>query len=342
MVALRGKDIDTYIARPDPGRPIALVYGADTGLVRERAEALTAASIADVNDPFALVKLGDEELSGDGARLVDEAMTVPLFGGRRVLRVRADPRHFTQSLEVLIAEPPRDCLVVIEAGSLRPNAALRSLCEKAKTAVVIACYPDTEKDLARLIESELRDAGLRISRDAHATLVALLGGDRQASRNEIRKLALYAHGKGEVTLDDVIATVSDASDLALDPIVDATFAGRPADLEITFNKAIAAGTYPGVILMAAQRQASLLHRAALMIDAGTPPHMALERGIPRLHFSRKDLVGAALNNTSSARLADIIVQLGTATLETRQYSTLAPAIARRALMAIAVNARRRG
>ena len=28
--------------------------------------------------------------------------------------------------------------------------------------------------------------------------MSLLGGDRQASRNELRKLALYAHGKGEV------------------------------------------------------------------------------------------------------------------------------------------------
>ncbi|RIK98065.1 MAG: DNA polymerase III subunit delta [Proteobacteria bacterium] len=342
MVALRGRDIDAYLARPDPDRPIALLYGSDTGLIRERADALCAAAVDDPSDPFALVRLDDAELSGDGARLVDEAMTMPLFGGRRAVRVRGDPRHFARAVEVLCENPPRDCLVVIEAGALRPNASLRSVCEKAKTAVAIACFPDTARDLAQLIETEMREANLRISRDAQATLMALLGGDRQASRNEIRKLALYAHGKGEVTLDDVLATVSDASDFALDPIVDAAFAGRPADVETAFNKAIAAGTYPGLIVSAALRQAAALHRAALLVETGTAPQTALERAIPRLHFSRKDVVAAGLRNAGSVRLAEIIGQLGTAALDVRRQAALASSIARRALMAIAVNARRRG
>ena len=64
----------------------------------------------------------------------------------------------------------------------------------------LACYPDGERDLAKLIDDELRASDLRISQDARATLSALLGGDRQASRNELRKLTLYAHGQGEVTL----------------------------------------------------------------------------------------------------------------------------------------------
>lgn len=341
MVALRGKEIDAFLAKPDPGRPIILLYGPDTGLVRERAEALCASAVDDQNDPFALVRLDDEELSSAPARLVDEAMTVPLFGGRRAIRVRGDPKYFVKSVEVLIEEPPRDCRIVIEAGNLRPNVALRTLCEKARTAVAIACFPDTERDLMRLIETELRASNLRITRDAQGALLSLLGGDRQASRNEVQKLVLYAHGRGEVTLDDVITCVSDASELALDPIVDAAFAGRVADVETNFNKAMAAGTYPGAIISAAQRQAAALHKAALLVDEGMPAHLALERGFPRLHFSRKDIVTTSLNNTNSNRMADTIVQLGNAAIGVRRNSALADTIARRALMAIAVNARRR-
>ena len=87
---------------------------------------------------------------------------------------------------------------MIEAGELRPESPLRKACERAKTAVAIACYPDGERDLARLIDDELRTSNLRIAPDARAVLMSLLGGDRQASRNELRKLALYAHGKGEI------------------------------------------------------------------------------------------------------------------------------------------------
>src|SRR6267143_1325335 len=185
VVALRGKEIDAFLARPDPGRPIILLYGPDAGLVRERADALLASAVDDPNDPFSLVRLDGDELSAEPSRLVDEAMTIPMFGGRRAIRVRAGSRSFASGVDTLADSPIKDCRIVIEAG-------------------------------------------------------------------ELRKLALYSHGKGEIALDDVMTVVSDASELKLDPIVDGAFAGKPDLVESEFAKAMAAGTYPGIIISAAQ------------------------------------------------------------------------------------------
>src|SRR5262245_16290982 len=342
MVALRGKEIDSYLARPDPGRPIILLYGPDAGLVRERADALMASAVDDPNDPFSLVRLDGDELAAEPSRLVDEAMTVPLFGGRRAIRVRAGSRNFAAGVDTLAETSIRDCRIVIEAGELRPESPLRKACERAKNAVAIGCYPDTERDLAKLIDDEMKPSDLRLAQDARATLMGLLGGDRQASRNELRKLALYARGKGEVTLDDVMAVVSDASDLKLDPIVDAAFAGNAALVESEFAKAMVAGTYPGVIVAAAQRQAAWLHKSALAVADGTPLSTVLDSGYPRLHFSRKSVVETALRNFTPQRLVGIIDQLAIAALDMRKQTALASAIAQRTLLAIAANAKRRG
>lgn len=342
MVALRGKDIDAFLARPDPGRPIILLYGPDAGLVRERADALLASAVDDPHDPFSLVKLDGDELAAEPSRLVDEAMTVPLFGGRRAIRVRAGSRNFASGVETLTDMTVKDCRVVIEAGELRAESPLRKICERARTAAAIGCYPDTERDLAKLIDDELRIANLRIASDARAALTDFLGGDRQASRNELRKLTLFAHGQGEVTLDHVRAVVSDASDLTLDPIVDGAFAGKPELVETEFGKAMIAGTYPGIIISAALRHASWLHKSALAVAEGTPASMVIEGGFPRLHFSRKPSAEIALRNFTPPRLLAIIEQLGTAALETRKQPSLAAAIAQRTLLSIAVNAKRRG
>jgi DNA polymerase-3 subunit delta len=317
LVALRGKEIDSFLARPDAGRPIILLYGPDAGLVRERADALMASAVDDPNDPFSLVRLDGDELAAEPSRLVDEAMTVPLFGGRRAIRVRAGSRSFAGGVDTLADMSIRDCRIVIEAGELRAESPLRKACEKAKNAVAIGCYPDTERDLARLIDEELRLANLRIAQDARATLMGLLGGDRQASRNELRKLALFAHGKG-------------------------AFAGNPAVVESEFAKAMVAGTYPGVIISAAQRQAAWLHKSALAVADGTPLSTVLNSGFPRLHFSRQGAVETALRNLSPPRLVGIIDQLGTAALDMRKQTSLASAIAQRTLLAIAANAKRRG
>ncbi|ABE61001.1 DNA polymerase III, delta subunit [Nitrobacter hamburgensis X14] len=342
MVALRGKDVDSFLARPDPGRPIILLYGPDAGLVRERADALMASAVDDPSDPFSLVRLDGDDLATEPSRLVDEAMTVPLFGGRRAIRVKAGTRNFAGGIETLADSAIQDCRIVIEAGELRPEAPLRKACERAKNAVAIACYPDTERDLARLIDDELRLSNLKIAPDARATLMSLLGGDRQASRNELRKIALYAHGQREIALDDVMAVVSDASDFKLDPIVDAAFAGQPAVVETEFAKAMVAGTYPGLVILAAQRQVAALHKAALAMEGGASASSAAESGFPRLHFSRKTAVETALRNFSAARLLQVMDQLAVAALEARKQTVLAPVIAQRALMSIAVNARRRG
>jgi DNA polymerase III subunit delta len=338
MVAIKTADIEAFVARPDPSRPVVLVFGPDAGLVSERVTALVNASVDDPNDPFALARLDGEDLAAEPSRLVEEAHTIPLFGGRRAVWVKAGSRNIGPAVEALLGGAKLECRVVIEAGDLRRNAPLRMLCERAKNAAALACYADSERDRARLIDDEMRAAGLTLAPDARALLVPLLGGDRQASRNEIRKLTLYAHGRGEVGVDDVTAVVSDASALALDDIVDAAFAGRPGDLETQLGKARTAGMAAGSMLFAAQRQVAQLHRWRIAIEEGAP--FSLDTVQPPLHFRRKTLVEAALRLWSAARLGIVMSELAEATLESRRHASLADAIAERALQAIAANARR--
>src|SRR6187397_2811001 len=89
MTALKSAEIEKFVARPDATRPVVLIFGADAGLVRERAEKIIKASVDNLDDPFSLVRLEGDDLSGDAGRLVDEANTIPLFGGRGAVWVKA-------------------------------------------------------------------------------------------------------------------------------------------------------------------------------------------------------------------------------------------------------------
>ena len=85
MVALKNAEIESFISRPDPRRPSALVFGPDAGLVRERVDALVKAAVDDPTDPFALARLDGDALADEPGRLFEEAHTFPLFGGRRAV-----------------------------------------------------------------------------------------------------------------------------------------------------------------------------------------------------------------------------------------------------------------
>ena len=156
MVALKAHQVDAFVARPT--QPVVLVFGPDSGLVRERAQALIHASVDDINDPFSLARLDGDDLAGEPTRLVEEANTIPLFGGRRAVWVKVGSRNIVPAVEALLGAASPDCRVVIEAGDLRRNAPLRALCERAKNAVALPCYEDDEKTLDRLIDTELRES----------------------------------------------------------------------------------------------------------------------------------------------------------------------------------------
>lgn len=341
MTALKSSEADSFIAKPDRARPIVLIYGPDAGLVRERAEALIRASVENPADVFSLIRIEGDELSGNPYRLVEEANTIPMFGGRRAVWVRAGSRNIAPAVEAVINAPSPDCRVVIEAGDLRKTAPLRTICEKAKNAVAIACYADSDRDLGQVVEDELRKAGLTITPDARAALLPFLGGDRQATRNELRKLALYAHGQDRIAIEDVMAVVADASAVALDNLIDSAFAGKPADVEAHFVRARGEGTHPGVIVSAALRHLASLHRMRIAVEDGQSIAGVVEGARPPVHFRRKPSVEAALRAWTAPRLVDAMNALADALLETRKQANLAEAIAQRALMTLAASAKRR-
>jgi len=340
MTAIKAADVERFIARPDPGKPIVLVFGPDIGLVRERVDLLVRGSVDDPNDPFMLARIDGDDLAGNPARLVEEAHTVPLFGGRRAVLVKAGSRNIAAAVEAVVAAPSNECRVVIEAGNLAKSSPLRALCEKAKTAAALPCYADNERALAQLIDDEMREAGLSIAPDARAALIALIGGDRLSSRNEIRKLALYARGKDKVDIADVTAIVADASDMALDSVLDSAFAGRTADTDTEFGKARASGSTPAAIVSAAIRHVANLHKIKMAIEGGDSIEIAMRRGAPPIHFTRERRVGEALRAWPSDRLLRAMQQLAEASLEMRRNASLAEAIAQRTLLSLAMNARK--
>jgi DNA polymerase III subunit delta len=310
--------------------------------VRERAAALVRASVDDPSDPFGFALLEGDKLAEMPERLVEEAHTVPLFGGRRAVLVKGGGRNFAAAVERLVGAPPGiDCRVIIEAGDLKRGAPLRTLCERAPIAAALPCYADSARDLARLIDEEMRRAGIAITPSARALLVSLIGGDRSASRSEIEKLTLYALGKNSIDVPDVMAVVADATLPAVDSLIDAAFAGWTGDVEINFGKVKSSGVSASTIAAACIRQAAALHMFRLAVESGTSIDDLLRRTTPAIHFSRVKAVRAALEIWTSNRLERVIGQLGDTSLEVRKNSKLAYVIVQRALISIAMAARRR-
>ena len=72
MILSRRPDIERFLARPESEIRIALIYGRDAGVVRERAQHLASKVTARPDDPFDVALLNDSDMDGEPGRLEGE------------------------------------------------------------------------------------------------------------------------------------------------------------------------------------------------------------------------------------------------------------------------------
>lgn len=343
MAQKKAHEVDAWLARPDNAFRVILVYGPDRGLVAERARRFAEQTGLPLDDPFSVVRLDAADIEQQPGRLMDEARTVPMFADRRLvwLRGAGGQKALATEVEALAADPPVDSLVLVEAGELRKTAALRTVVEKARQAMALPCYADDARGIETVIDQELANAGLTIGLDARRLLKASLGGDRLATRSELEKLALYCAGGNEVEVDDIRAAIGDVSGLAADDAVDAVLAGDIAGFDRAYQRLLAAGTPPFLVLNATMRQFHALQMLREAVDAGgKSAAAAVASARPPVFFARRKTMETALQRWKGAMLASALERLQAAVLKTRQISDMAPEITRQALLALAVESAR--
>lgn len=345
MAQKKGYEVDSWLARPDPAMAIVLLYGPDRGLVAERAKAFAAKTGLPLDDPFSVVKLDGSEVDRDEGRLLDEARTVPMFSDRRLLWVRnaSGQKALADDIKALTTEPARDAIILIEAGDLKKGTGLRAIVEAAGNAMALPCYADEARDLDTVIDDELRKAGMSMALDARQALRRNLGGDRLASRGEIEKLVLYAHGQKEITLDDVDALSGDVSGVSFDAAVDAVLDGKVGDFDLAFNRHCQSGGHPFLVLSSAMRQLQAIQVMRGQMESGGRNAASVVAGArPPVFFSRRKLVEKTLERWNVEALGRALGRLQTAVLQTRKRPDLSEALARQALLGIAIESARLG
>jgi DNA polymerase-3 subunit delta len=343
MAEIKAHEFDQFIKRRARDYRIFLVYGPDRGLVSERAGELVRMTGVDTRDAFSFMRLEASDINADPGRLFDEANSTGLFGGEKLIWIKgagAD-KNLSEAVSALAETPPPDAWVVIEAGDLKKGANLRKAAESAGAAIAIPCYADDAKSLNLLIDEELSAAGLRIAADARLALQDCLGGDRIASRNEIRKLTLYARDDGLVEESHVAAIVGDASAISADDAVDAVLRGDTAAFHHAIQKVVASKTPIFLVLQGCLRQLQLLDLMRSDIDGRRASIQdAINAHGRHLHFRRKPVIESALRNLTARAIAIEMTRLQAAVLQGRQRASLEDTIAMQALLATTLVARR--
>jgi DNA polymerase-3 subunit delta len=339
-VKIADRSVDGFLKRPDAKIRAVLFHGSDLGLIRERATEIARTVLPDLADPFRVVELPAKTVREDPARLADEAAAIAFTGGRKVVWLKDAGDGVTEAVESLLAQSGWDALVIVEGPELASRSKLVELFADDDRAASVACYPDREAAIERVVEETLASHGLEIAPDALAFLSEHLGGDRGMTRAEAEKLALYCAGQKTVTRDDAMAAIGDSAAVGFEDAIAGAFEGDSARLSRALGRLRGEGIAPVAILIAAQRHAQRLQLVAAAVAGGIPATSAIRSLRPPVFFDAAASFERQTKRWSPAQVGRAISLLTEADLRCRSTGSPAQAILGQALQAIGGLARR--
>ncbi len=329
--------ISSFLNKPDLSVRVVLVYGPDTGLVRERASRLGKLFVKNPDDPFCAVALQSSSVSGDPARLHDEMASVALGGGRRLVRIPNAEENIAPAVASLLANmPPSDSVLLIEAGNLEKKSKLRAACESdTPLACGIPCYVEDSAARQRTIADILTAEEVRAPREVIAALADVLPPDRLAMRSELEKFAIYV-GKGNTaTSADVRASVQDAGAAEIDDLVFAVGAGDAAKAAQLIDRLFAEQTSPVALLRAAQRHFIRLQWARGEMDKGVAATDAVKRLQPPVFWKFESAMTSQLRRWTRSRTEQALRRLYDAEAAVKKTETPDLALCAQTLLGLA-------
>jgi DNA polymerase-3 subunit delta len=290
MILSRRPDIERFLAKPEPGVRAVLLYGRDSGVVRDRANALAAKAVDRPDDPFDVALLTDGDLDSDGGRLEGELAAQSLMGGRRLVRLRLTSEKASVDKQVAEAfvrhangELNPDAMFVVEAGNLGRDSGLRKAAEKLTAGgAVIPCYEDEPGDIARLVRETLAKDGVGMTTDALSLFVSRLPKERGVARQEVERLILYlGPGSGvNATPADLEPFLGVEPEASLFDAASDAFGGKLASAQSGLRRAAQEGEAGPAAVRAIGMHLSKLRRTLTLVKSGAGlPEAAKASGV---------------------------------------------------------------
>ena len=305
------RDIGKLLANPGQTYLCFLLHGADTGLIRERAQQLARHFCDDLDDPFKSVSLRGADITSDPARLADECGATAIFGGEKLVRLQGSGTEMLAAVKNALPTLQIGSRLIIEASDTTTKHALVKLCEADNKTASIGCYADEDRDISQMARDIFATESIRIDQEAMILLTSRLGGDRMASRSEIEKIALMAGPNGHITIDDVDEAIGDSSAQAIELFVKSVLTGQVDSLTKILEKARQEDIAPIAIIRQFNMVFRQLYDLRCQMDSGASASQAIAKLRPPVHFKTKPL----MMNAAQMVKSDMVLGLWQRTLD---------------------------
>ena len=292
--------IDALIPRLQKEFAAALVFGTDIAGIQEVAKKIQKIVIPKAG-AFSVVSLTPADLKNTPDRVLEEANTPDLMGGRRLIWLKEVTAGQADIMTDFIQKRQTDAFLLMTAENLTKSAALRVESEMDPNILVVACYPPEVTDLRRIIQNFAREAGFELTPDATDYLIQNTDNNILILNNELDKISLWNNDKKRITLD-LIQHLVGSGTVTPDTLVQAVANRQTERTLFSLNALLSQGENPVTLVRMLARYFSNLLKGVDKLEAGENPSDIAKKILKPAQFRLEESVITQLRSWSKKAL----------------------------------------
>lgn len=203
-----------------------LIYGQDQSLIDHYWQKISRKIVDDINDPFLVVNINKDKIKDNPSIIIDEYYSIAMMGGRKLIIIDSSTSEVAQSLKIIFddndfVEKTNNFLLII-ANDLEKFNKLRKICEANKSFAAIACYQESQQNVAKYIIEKFNNISLPHNPEIINLIYEKANGNRNLIDLEVKKLDLYFDdnfNKKDISIDLISSIITDQSSASIDEFI---------------------------------------------------------------------------------------------------------------------------
>ena len=285
-----------------------LLYGENSGLKKDIRD-LIKTSLKKKVDDTEILSFYENELLNDEENFYNDIYSGSLFGNKKIIIIYEATDKIIKKISDVYEKYPENVTIIIFSGALEKKSKLRNFFEKGKNTICIPCYLDNERDLETIIQSELRNKNVVLSRESINLLIEKSNSDRDNLRREIEKIKSYALNKNKIETDEIKSLINFSGEYKSDVLINACLCGNLLQYKKTILE-LYSGTVSQILLL---RNLSYKIHRLLKIKTQTMKSNNIDETInatkPMIFWQEKPLVKKQLSIWNIVELKKIIFKI---------------------------------
>ncbi|MEM7070191.1 MAG: DNA polymerase III subunit delta [Pseudomonadota bacterium] len=277
--------VKKFVDQSDHQMRVIFLFGPEEGLSEKYFYQLAKQYQDDLDDPFSVSRLTQQQLVERPSILLEEYQTIAFGNTKRLILILSCEDSCWPAFQLLTQSNESKALVIARAGNLAANSTLRKKFESLPDVAVLGCYANTQ-NFDEIINEALKRDSITMDSSIRHQMHQLFDENSLMGKKFIDILCLYVGKNGHLTDEMFHTCLSSFAPAKNDELAMVACDGDPQKLDLEMMQAWQKGQQPVQVIRMVLRHLMRLWHAGEIVNSGESAESAMKSLSPPVFFKQ--------------------------------------------------------